>query len=193
MSAAALKVVPDPHREALRAAIERVSELKAALCENEAAWPAFDFGQSAAADAEVERLEVALAKARVAQKAKLKAELKAAQERLDLIRESRAELESDAARLRERLVYSEGNVKHRRAELLQNSPAVLALLDEYKRKQIELLALGANLNCLRAADGLPRGRENFFATRDDETPYADPRWEAAIAALATDADAPLPE
>jgi hypothetical protein len=104
----------------------------------------------------------------------------------------RADISEEDSRLQQRLGVAEMIVGDRASDLVRMSPSVAALLDQYHAFQVQLFTLGAMLNEIGGRN-LPKGRENFASVSlEAQSVRSDGRWQAAIAALFEDANAPLP-
>jgi hypothetical protein len=197
-------------RQRLAEAIERLSEARADLARLAAARAKTP--QPWQVSGEVEAARAALDEARADEPERLvgqllgeeahgadpvavaNAALREAEAKLTRSREVRSLLDERERAATSALEAAEGAVRTARAAVLQADPAVVALLAGHREAQRRAAEIAASLGHV-GATGIPHAHRHWddqrheFATRDLS---AAATWAAAVAALATDPDAPLP-
>lgn len=194
-------------RQKLAHAIERVERAERALAEiraardrlfNEHIYPgnkAVDIAKAALAEAgptDAQRLAARFMGETVPDIAVLRQDLAGAEHRLEEARQTRQGLDERERAAQSELDFARALRDEALRHVVSDSVELTALIDKFKRAQRELTTMRVALDNLTIF--LP---SNF---RPDAVPtYADidractSAWRAAIDALATDADAPLPQ
>ncbi|MGB7090648.1 MAG: hypothetical protein WA465_06900 [Methylovirgula sp.] len=118
--------------------------------------------------------------------------LQLAQDELDALRSAREPLKQELDACEQDVRHAEWKLRARIGEAVAADFAVLALLDRFAAAAREFLGTRKALELLSSREALPEGTRWLQHAYEDVGDHIFNEWEAALAQLETNADAPLP-